>query len=83
MTGPDMAAPQWTPERLVPPDLASELIARQFPRLAGAAVEPLATGFDNIVYRVAGQWAFRFPRRKVAVPGVQRACGRPGQPLSG
>ncbi len=72
MTGPDPAAPQWAPELLVPPDLVARLIASQFPRLAGAPVEPLATGFDNIVYRVAGQWAFRFPRRKAAVPGVQR-----------
>jgi aminoglycoside phosphotransferase (APT) family kinase protein len=72
MTGPDPAAPQWAPERPVPPDLVAGLIARQFPRLAGAPVEPLAAGWDNIVYRVARQWVFRFPRREIALPGVRR-----------
>ena len=72
MTSPGPAAPQWAPERPVPPDLVAGLIARQFPRLAGAPVEPLAAGWDNIVYRVAGQWVFRFPRRETALPGVRR-----------
>lgn len=69
---PVPARPAWTAEILVTPDLAAELIAGQFPDLAGAAVVPLATGWDNTVYRVGGEWLFRFPRREIAVPGVRR-----------
>lgn len=32
----------------------------------------LATGWDNVAFLVDGQWLVRFPRRAVAVPGVQR-----------
>ncbi len=64
--------PDWTPEIEVDRDLAARLIAEQFPELAGAPVEPLGVGWDNTVYAVDGAWAFRFPRREVAVPGVQR-----------
>lgn len=32
----------------------------------------LATGWDNTAFVVNGQWLFRFPRRQIAVPGVQR-----------
>ncbi len=69
---PAPARPAWAAEILVTPDLAAELIAGQFPDLAGAAVVPLATGWDNTVYRVGGEWLFRFPRREIAVPGVRR-----------
>ncbi len=61
----------WEAEQAVPAPLAAELIGGQFPGLRGAPVELLATGWDNTVYLVDGQWAFRFPRRKVALPGLQ------------
>lgn len=64
--------PNWIPELPVPPDLAAEVIGRQFPQLRGASVTELAAGWDNIVYLVAGVWVFRFPRRQVAVPGLAR-----------
>ena len=67
-----MAAPEWTAEREVGPARAAELVAAAAPRLAGAPVVPLATGWDNTVVMVAGEWAFRFPRRAVALPGVRR-----------
>ena len=70
--GPGLAPRNWAPEQLVPAGLAVELIGRQFPQLAGAPVEPLATGWDNTVYVVAGQWVFRFPRRAMALPGIER-----------
>jgi aminoglycoside phosphotransferase (APT) family kinase protein len=69
---PAPARPTWTAELVVTPDLAAELIAGQFPDLAGAAVVPFATGWDNTVYRVGGEWLFRFPRRQIAIPGVRR-----------
>jgi aminoglycoside phosphotransferase (APT) family kinase protein len=62
---------QWEAEQLVSAPLAAELIGRQFPRLRGVPVELLATGWDNTVYLVDGQWAFRFPRREVALPGIR------------
>jgi aminoglycoside phosphotransferase (APT) family kinase protein len=69
---PGLAPRNWAPEQLVPAGLAAGLIASQFPQLAGAPVKPLATGWDNTVYEVAGQWVFRFPRRAMALPGVER-----------
>ncbi|TYK43434.1 phosphotransferase [Actinomadura decatromicini] len=65
-------SPEWAPEREVTAATAAALIADRFPELRGAAVERLATGWDNTVFRVGGAWAFRFPRRRIAVPGVER-----------
>jgi aminoglycoside phosphotransferase (APT) family kinase protein len=67
-----MAAPDWTAEREVGPALAAELVAAAAPQLAGAAVVPLAAGWDNTVVAVGNEWAFRFPRRAFALPGVRR-----------
>jgi aminoglycoside phosphotransferase (APT) family kinase protein len=67
-----VAAPEWTAEREIGPARAAELIAAAAPQLAGVAVVPLATGWDNTVVTVAEEWAFRFPRRAVALPGVRR-----------
>ncbi|RFS82471.1 aminoglycoside phosphotransferase [Actinomadura spongiicola] len=65
-------APEWAPEREVTPELAAALIGRSFPELRDAPVERLATGWDNTVFLVGGRWAFRFPRRRIAVAGVER-----------
>lgn len=54
------------------PQLAGELIRQQFPDLAGQQLTMLATGWDNVAFLVGSQWLFRFPRRQIAVPGVQR-----------
>ncbi len=69
---PGRSAAPWTAEIAVTPALAGRLIARQFPRLSAAPVEPLAAGWDNTVYRVGGDWVFRFPRRAIALAGVGR-----------
>jgi aminoglycoside phosphotransferase (APT) family kinase protein len=66
------AATGWEPEHIVSAAEAAELIGGQFPRLSGAPVEPLATGWDNTVFLVDGRWIFRFPRRAVVLPGFQR-----------
>jgi len=63
---------EWDAEQAVPASLAARLVGAQFPGLRGAPVELLATGWDNTVYLVGGQWVFRFPRREVALPGLQR-----------
>ncbi len=63
---------EWSAERHVDATLAADLIGAQFPALRGATVEPLAEGWDNTVYVVGGRWAFRFPRRAIALPGVER-----------
>lgn len=63
---------EWTAEREVSPAEASALAAAVRPGLAGAPVRLLATGWDNTVYLVGGTWVFRFPRRAVAVPGLER-----------
>ncbi|WP_433235127.1 phosphotransferase [Actinomadura nitritigenes] len=75
MTTPPPApppAPEWEPEHEVTEEAAAALVGARFPGLAGAPVEALATGWDNTVFLVGGEWAFRFPRRRIAVPGVER-----------
>ena len=52
--------------------MATQLVAEQFPDLSGAPVELLATGWDNTVFVVDRTWAFRFPRRTVALPLQER-----------
>lgn len=69
---------EWVAEHLVDTAAAADLIGTQFPHLSGAPVRLLAEGWDNTVHVVDGAeegeapWAFRFPRRAVAVPGVVR-----------
>ncbi|MGH8893633.1 MAG: phosphotransferase, partial [Actinomycetes bacterium] len=72
MTGGSSPGPEWVAEHEVSPARAGQLVAEQFPELAGARVEALAEGWDNTVHVVAGTWAFRFPRRQVALAGVER-----------
>ena len=64
--------PEWDPEVEIGEDRARTLIEAQFPEFAGSSVEAVAAGWDNIVYLVDRRWAFRFPRRAIAVPGVER-----------
>lgn len=67
-----MPEPEWVAEEPAGTARAAELVFGQFPWLRGAAVEPFAEGWDNTVFVVDATWAFRFPRRQVAVPGVVR-----------
>lgn len=64
--------PEWSPELEVDERLAMRLIADQFPSLTEAPVRFLAAGWDNTVFVVDERWAFRFPRREVAIPGINR-----------
>jgi aminoglycoside phosphotransferase (APT) family kinase protein len=62
----------WTAERVVDERLAAELIAAQFPQLAGREVSFLGAGWDDTVYVVDGTLAFRFPRRQMGLDCQRR-----------
>jgi len=61
---------RWHAEVDVDQELARRLIA-QFPELMLDSLRPFAAGWDNAVWVANEQWAFRFPRRTIAVPGVE------------
>ena len=63
---------EWSAEIEVDAALARRLLADQFPELELRSVDLVGAGWDNTVWRVDGEWAFRFPRRQVAIPGVER-----------
>lgn len=64
--------PDWDAEVAVDEQLVRALLAEQFPELDGDFVRRLAEGWDYSVWVVEERWAFRFPRREVAIPGVER-----------
>jgi aminoglycoside phosphotransferase (APT) family kinase protein len=63
---------EWNADVEVDECLVRRLIDGQFPELAQASLRPFAEGWDNAVWLVDERWAFRFPRRTIAIPGVER-----------
>jgi aminoglycoside phosphotransferase (APT) family kinase protein len=63
--------PDWTAELVVDEQLARRLLA-QFPELEVESLRHFAEGWDYTIWLVNENWAFRFPRREIAVPGVAR-----------
>lgn len=63
---------EWAPEFDADADLARRLIAGQFPQLAGASVTRFGAGMDNVAYLVGNRYVFRFPRRAIVVPLIER-----------
>lgn len=61
----------WSAEENVDGERARRLIRAQF-ELAADEVALVSEGWDYAVFRVDGEWAFRFPRREVVVPGTER-----------
>ena len=61
----------WEADIAVDERLARRLLAR-FPSLRLSSVEPLSEGWDRSVWLVDRTWVFGFPRRRVAVPGIER-----------
>jgi aminoglycoside phosphotransferase (APT) family kinase protein len=61
----------WSAEEHVDEERAQQLIRAQF-ELAADEVTLVSEGWDYAVFRVDGEWAFRFPRRAVVVPGTER-----------
>jgi len=63
--------PTWTAELVADERLVRRLVA-QFPELDPKTARPFAEGWDYAIWLVDERWAFRFTRRKMAVPGVRR-----------
>ncbi|MGN6431711.1 MAG: phosphotransferase [Gaiellaceae bacterium] len=61
----------WTAELVVDEALVRQLLA-QFQGLDAESLRPFAEGWDYSIWVVDERWAFRFPRREIAVPGVRR-----------
>jgi aminoglycoside phosphotransferase (APT) family kinase protein len=61
----------WSAEVVVDEQLVRRLLA-QFPELEVRSLRRLAEGWDNSVWVVDGRYAFRFPRRAIAIPGIER-----------
>ncbi|MCI0636004.1 MAG: phosphotransferase, partial [Actinobacteria bacterium] len=64
--------PEWDAEVAVDEALVRALLAEQFPELDSRSARLLGEGWDNSVWAVEEAWAFRFPRRQIAIPGVER-----------
>ena len=62
--------PVWAAEVEVDERLVRGLLAQL--GLEGAGLRKLAEGWDNSVWVVDERYAFRFPRRAVAIPGLER-----------
>jgi len=62
----------WTADIPLDETLARQLIAQQFPALAGGGLRLLGVGWDNTAYRVGADTVFRFPRRQSAADLLNR-----------
>jgi aminoglycoside phosphotransferase (APT) family kinase protein len=62
----------WDAEIEVDEALARALIAARFPALDGSSLRRVGTGWDNVVWATADGVAFRFPRRRIAIAGIER-----------
>ncbi|HEY5489242.1 MAG TPA: phosphotransferase [Candidatus Limnocylindrales bacterium] len=60
----------WRPEIVVDRALAARLVRGQFPQFDH--VDRLGEGWDYTAYRVDSDFVFRFPRREVVLPGMER-----------
>jgi aminoglycoside phosphotransferase (APT) family kinase protein len=64
--------PEWDAELAIDGTLVRALLEEQFPELDASSARLLGEGWDNAVWAVEERWAFRFPRREIALPGVRR-----------
>jgi aminoglycoside phosphotransferase (APT) family kinase protein len=62
----------WDAEIEVGEALARSLISARFPALDAGPLRRVGEGWDNVVWATADGVAFRFPRRAIAIPGVER-----------
>ena len=62
----------WDAEVEVDEALARALICERFAQLDAGRLRRVGEGWDNVVWATADDVAFRFPRREVAVAGVER-----------
>ena len=66
------AVHEWSAEVTVDRDLAHQLITSQFDALEPAELRRFSQSWDNTVWLVDRRWVFRFPRRQVVIPGIER-----------
>ena len=70
--GADAKPPEWRAEVTIDEPLVRRLLEEQFPALDVGPARPFAEGWDNALWLVNDAIAFRFPRRAIAVPGLER-----------
>ena len=63
---------EWDADIEIGEPLVRALLTEQFPELDASSARLLGEGWDNSVWVVEDEWAFRFPRREITVPGVER-----------
>ena len=68
----DVCVREWDSEIEVGEELARALIAEQFPYLDVTCLRRVGEGWDNTVWATNDDIAFRFPRRQIAIAGVER-----------
>jgi aminoglycoside phosphotransferase (APT) family kinase protein len=66
---------EWSADVGVDEGLVRRLIGGQFPEVDLGSLRLFAEGWDNAVWVADERWAFRFPRRTIAIPGVERELG--------
>jgi aminoglycoside phosphotransferase (APT) family kinase protein len=64
--------PEWTADVDLDEAAVRRLVVAQFPDVSLAGLTPFAAGWDNALWVTGEGIAFRFPRRAIAVPGVER-----------
>ena len=62
----------WSAEQHVDEERARRLIRARFQEVAADEVGLVSEGWDYVVFRVDGEWAFRFPRREAVIAGTGR-----------
>jgi aminoglycoside phosphotransferase (APT) family kinase protein len=63
---------EWTADVELDAPAVRRLVGTQFPDVSLDGLRPFATGWDNALWVTGEGIAFRFPRRSIAVPGVER-----------
>jgi aminoglycoside phosphotransferase (APT) family kinase protein len=62
----------WAADIEIDLGLAQRLIASQFPLVSLGRIAPFGNGWDNTAFLVDDTFVFRFPRRRVAIPLLER-----------
>ena len=69
---PRAAGAEWTAEIDLDEARVRAIVGGQFPEVSLDGLAPFAAGWDNALWATGEGTAFRFPRRSIAVPGVER-----------
>jgi aminoglycoside phosphotransferase (APT) family kinase protein len=64
--------PAWQAEIELDEGGVRAILGAQFPDVSLAGLRPFAEGWDNALWVTGEGIAFRFPRRSIAIPGVER-----------